>query len=109
MPGMIGQIPPTVSNAFSRNAGGCNEFKLNHRSPERAKENSQGKRIANERHLGLTRYKLREVFGKVSYETGCRDVLVIGVDADEKGYPYQFIALAFGIEEQPKKTESTPK
>jgi hypothetical protein len=41
---------------------------------------------------------LHHIFKRVSSETGCKDVLVIGVDADDGVYPYQFIAFAFDIE-----------
>jgi hypothetical protein len=52
---------------------------------------------------------IRQIFERVSSETGCKDVLVIGIDADEKEYPYKCIALAFGIEKSPKEAEPPPK
>jgi hypothetical protein len=37
---------------------------------------------------------VENVFSTVVSETGCKEILVVGIDADEKGYPYQFIAIA---------------
>jgi hypothetical protein len=51
---------------------------------------------------------IRKIFERVASETGCKDVLVIGIDADEKEYAYQFIALAFDIEVCTKEAELPP-
>jgi hypothetical protein len=40
---------------------------------------------------------IQSIFRKAATETGCDDVLVIGIDADERRYPYQFLAIAMDV------------
>jgi hypothetical protein len=50
---------------------------------------------------------IQSIFREAATETGCNDVLVIGIDADEKRYPYQFLAIAMDVEnDNPGKNES---
>ena len=41
---------------------------------------------------------LGQIFGRVADETRCKEIIVIGIDADERRYPYQFIAFSLGVE-----------
>jgi hypothetical protein len=43
---------------------------------------------------------LQQIFGRVSKETGCKEILVIGIDADERSYPCQFMAFSLGVEKE---------
>jgi hypothetical protein len=52
---------------------------------------------------------IQSVFGKVVSETGCKDVLIIGIDADERRYPYQFLAIAMDIEPEADKSKLVEK